>query len=220
MPSPREGGRARGDEKPQRPNLPAVEFINPYPWMSSVEAMVHISLEEHQVPFTWRYFDGVAPDFTALLANQGYQPEFTLKEYNTVILVQGGFYGTLPGVLDKVALAKVTFEADGWKVIILWDTDIRREGAWNLLVKEMPNIGSIKGPPHQNPYGHPDLLARLKLRRPHRAWRGSTEPVYLEKKRSEGGVRRRRKRSASRGSDSGRTRSGKLGRVSGAWKAR
>lgn len=143
-----------------RANAPhgSLTFINPYPWMSAPEALVHVSLEDHNIPFSWRYFDGYSPTFTQLLGNVGYQPEFTLREYNTVILIIGGFFGTLPGVVDKLSLAKVTLEADGWKVVVLFESEIRVTSTWDLLVPLIPGLGSITGPLRPNPYGHPDLL--------------------------------------------------------------
>lgn len=205
-----EAGRSRGGIERQKTQRSPLTFINPYPWMSSIEAMVHLALEEHKIPFSWRWFDGQAPDFTQLLTNQGFQPEFTLREYNTVIMVEGGYFGTLPGVLDKVALAQVTLEADGWKVIILWDQDIRTFGAWELLLKAMPNLGTITGPPRPNPYGHPDLMKGIHT---HRNRLVSPRETSNKGKRNSD-ERRTVRRGGHRASDSGRTRIGSKGAVS------
>ncbi len=215
-----EGTRQRGKTTPRTlSGGRELSFSNPYPWMSSIEAMVHLALEEHTVPFSWRYFDGYAPNFTQMLVNTGYQPEFTLTEYKAVILVTGGFYGTLPGVLDKLALAMVTLEHDGWKVVNLFDVDIRAKGAWNLLIKDIPTLGSIKGAPKVNPYGRPDLMSGLRNRVIRRGINPQLDPGKVRDRGSNGERRRVRRGSRSAG-DNGRVRIGQSGAVSGRYKAR
>lgn len=98
------------------------EFLNPFSYMSSDDARVTLELYNRNVPFSYRYFDGVAPSLQKLIPD--FAPEFTLSDYKTVIMVQGSFWGTLTGVLDKTALAKALLEHDGWKVIILFEADI------------------------------------------------------------------------------------------------
>lgn len=147
-----EGRRGQKGGRIRRP--PRDLFINPYPWMSAPEAMVQLELERHGVPFSWRFFDGdPAPNFRELLVKDGFHPEFTLREHKAIIMVQGNFFGTLPGVLDKVALAQVAAEEDGWVAVILFETDIRAGRTWKMLQEKIPGLGSIKGPPRPNPYG-------------------------------------------------------------------
>jgi hypothetical protein len=98
------------------------EFLNPFSYMSSDEARVTLELYNRNVPFSYRYFDGNAPTVKRLMPD--FAPEFTLSDYKLVIMVQGGFWGTLTGVLDQTALAQVLLEHDGWKVIILTEFDI------------------------------------------------------------------------------------------------
>lgn len=200
------------------PNSPhgSLKFINPFPWMSATEAMVYIALEAHTVPFSWRFFDGYSPTYQQLLGNQGYQPEFTLLEYNTVILVIGGFFGTLPGAVDKVSLAQVALEADGWRVVVLFEQEILHIGAWTLLVPAIPGLGSITGAPRANPYGHPDLLT--SLRKHHfRRLNPKLKKVHFRETviTGEKHVRRDVGRAGSRNTDSGRTRSERTGAVPG-----
>lgn len=128
---------------------------NPYPWMSLPEALVHLELESRNIPFSWRWFDGVAETFQLLMPD--FQPEFTLREQQTVILVQGGFFGFLPGVIDRIALAATLLEFDGWKVVILLEDEIRA-GAAAALDKKAPELRAqlAFGPPRPNPFGHPD----------------------------------------------------------------
>ncbi len=215
-----EGSRQRGGKLPRNSGGGFnISFSNPYPWMSSIEAMVHLALEEHRVPFSWRYFDGYAPDFTELLVNTGYQPEFTLSEYKVVILVTSTFFGTLPGVLDKTALATVTLEADGWQVVNLFDPEIRSQGAWSLLIKALPSLGSITGPVKINPYGRPNLINRL-----HNYGHGHPQPILklppIHKKRDTSERKRTNLRGVRRIGDYGRSRANQQRAVTRPVKAR
>lgn len=159
-----EGRRVRARDDKREVGRDVLEFTNPYPWMSSTEARVHLALEEAGVPFSWRWFDGESPTFQELLGNQGFQPEFTLREYKAVVMVLGGFWGFLPGVLDKVALAQVALEADGWRVCVLIGTDVDAGNAMAEMKKVIPELGTIKGPIRPNPYGTVDLMGRLTNR--------------------------------------------------------
>lgn len=138
-----------------------LEFLNPYPWMSDVEAMVHLELERRRIPFSWRWFDGDAVNLRYYLPD--FHPEFTLAEHKLVIVVLGGFFGTLPDVLDRTALAEVALAADGWKLITLFDHEIRAQGARRLLdgIREL-NPQKAVGPPRVPPYGPGNLMERLR----------------------------------------------------------
>src|SRR5690606_35314459 len=107
-------GRERFSKKRKNRAYVKTGFVNPYPWMSSTEARVHLWLEYRQVPFSWRWFDGYSPNLSYLMPD--FHPEFTLKEYKVVILVIGTFWGTVPGILDRNALAQVLLEEEGWTV--------------------------------------------------------------------------------------------------------
>lgn len=154
-----EGDRERdvhsGGMRVRKPDL---TFHNPYPWMGDAEAMVYLELEKRHVPFSWRYFDGTAVNFQQVLKGQ-YYPEFTLKDYRLVILVIGNYFGTLPGVIDKTSLAQVLLEADGWKVLTLFEDDVRR-GVSDLLDKQAPQLihPAITGSIAANPYGVPNFI--------------------------------------------------------------
>ena len=187
--------------------------------MSSIEAMVHLALEEHRIPFSWRLFDGDSPNFTQLMANQGYQPEFTLREYRTVIMVQGSFFGSLPGVLDNIALAQVLLQADLWRVVVLWEADIRTLGAWDLLAKAIPALGSITGPPRANPY-QPDLMGRAKYRGQHRPLNPRLESIKSRLNRGETNERRSVRSGGHRFGDTGRRRVSSQGAVSSGYRSR
>lgn len=133
------------------------EFLNPFTYMSSDEARVALELYNRNVPWSYRYFDGVAPTVQKLIPD--FHPEFTLSEYKTVIVVQGNFWGTLTGVLDKTALAKVLLEHDGWKCIILWETDILHN-LKDILDKEFPASvnPTITGGEKTSPFAPPHWM--------------------------------------------------------------
>jgi hypothetical protein len=130
-------------------------FVNPYPWMSDIEARVHLYLEDKQVPFSWRYMnvpDSEIPHLRMLMP--AYHAEFTLKDYKIAIVVMGNFYGTLPGVLDKHALAQVALEEDGWKCALLWEDELRID-IHSTMHRELPELQNphIRGGPAENPWG-------------------------------------------------------------------
>lgn len=185
-----------------------VDFINPYPWMSSIEARVHLALEAHNVPFCWRYFDGVAPTFLAQFGESGYQPEFTILELKTILIVQGAFWGALDEVLDTVALAEACFAQDGWTVAVLWEGEILSLGAWELMLKLVPAISTISGVQRVNPYA--TSTVKSMMIRSHGGMRDKLTPIL-------GGIRDNvrsiRAGAYANNSVSGRRRLGRKGAV-------
>lgn len=186
-----------------RLRFPRFEFINPYPHMSEPEAMVHLELERREVPFSWRYFDGESPGITFVMPD--FAPEFTLREYKYVILVIGEFWGELPGIVDKNALATAILESEGWRVGWFFEMEIRA-GVSALIDKTFPDLKqpAFKGKPRDNPFGIPDLMKRRReqlqgqgLRRAKFESKGSERDSSRRKRRSVGssdGSRRRRSR--------------------------
>lgn len=114
--------------------------------------MVHLELERRHIPFSWRYFDAESPLLKELLPD--FHPDFTLREYRIVINVSGGFWGNLPGVLDRIAIAKTLLEAEGWKFVNFFEADIR-SGVGELIDKELPQlrVPDVTGEFRPNPYG-------------------------------------------------------------------
>lgn len=163
-----EFGRVRGYRlrklKKRRQPPPNLEFQNPFPYMSSVEARIYLMLSGMNIPFSWRAFNGSAELFQELLP--GFTPEFTLPDYKAVILVLGTYYGTLPGVLDKNALAKAALEADGWRCALLWEADVVRD-VRGAVFAELPDLQhpTITGPEYPNIYGvQPNYIANRRQR--------------------------------------------------------
>lgn len=168
--------------------------------MSSVEARVHLDLERRQVPFSWRYFDGESVHLTTLIP--GFAPEFTLREYKIVILVVGNFWGTLPGILDVNALAQAALEADGWKVVTLFENEVV-ENVARALDSKAPELvaPAFRGKPRPNPYGNVDLM---KTRRENLRGQGLRRRKF-ETKGTERDATRRKPRRRS-GGDGNRLR--------------
>lgn len=131
------------------------DFINPFSYESAPEAAVQLELENRYVPFSYRYFDGIAPHLKALIP--AYAPEFTLVDYKLVIIIVGDFFGQLPGILDQAALAQVLLEQDGWKQVAWSETEIKTLGVSALIQRDLPQLQNpvIKGPEHLSPVGHP-----------------------------------------------------------------
>lgn len=154
-------GRIRRPRKVLRQRQVDTSFVNPYPQMSGVEARVHLELERRFVPFSWRYFDGDSPSLKFLMPD--YQPEFTLREYRVVIIVLGNFVTHVPGLLDRNALAATLLEQDGWKVALWWEGDIRQD-VISLMDRDLPMLRApvVTGPPRNNPFGTPDMMARRR----------------------------------------------------------
>lgn len=142
-------GRTR---KPIRETGYNYKFVNPFPQMSETEAMVYVFLEGLGVPFSWRKFDAqeLAPNL--MMIDPGFTPEFTLKEFKSVILVVGSYWGNLPNVLDRNIVAQFLLEADGWHVAILFEADIRKDVA-QAVFKQLPNLNgnTIRGVPRNSP---------------------------------------------------------------------
>ena len=149
------------------------EFINPYPWMSAVEAMVHLELERRRIPFAWRYFDGHSDYLDQLVP--GWVPEFTLLEYKTVIHIVGEWWGTLPGVVEEAALAQVCLEEDGWRFLTLFGRDIESLGADRALHELAPDLSRphITGGVKDSPYDPPTYMQELRRAAGARALRRS-----------------------------------------------
>lgn len=130
--------------------------------MSDAEAMVHLELEERRIPFSWRYFDGQAPLLKELIPD--YAPEFTLREHRLVIVIVGEYFGSIPSVIDRAALAQAALEMDGWKVVSLFATDIQRDGPVVVLDRQCPELRrtTIRGGKRKSPYDPPTYFEGLR----------------------------------------------------------
>jgi len=158
--------RIRGTKGFTGARVKQATLIAPYSTMSLAEGLVYQVMLAKGIPFSYRWFDGDAPTVKELV--KGWAPEFTLTEYRTVVIVLGGFYGTLPDVVNQAALAQVALEMDGWKLVYLFEADILTKGAAASLELAMPALvlpGIAHGTVRFGPYGMPDLMAKLRMQR-------------------------------------------------------
>jgi hypothetical protein len=129
--------------------------------MSWPDAVVHKELELRGVPFSYRYFK---PEWSPVLkiVLPDFHPEFTLPNYKIVILILGTFWGGIPGLIDRNALAKVILEGEGWKVVTWNEIDIRTR-VQQLFINDLPqlNAAAIRGPMIVSPYATVNYIARF-----------------------------------------------------------
>lgn len=149
-------------QRAQGARMHEAKLTAPFSTMSLAEGLVYQALQQKGVPFSYRWFDGNAPTVKELV--KGWAPEFTLTEYKRVITVIGGFYGTLPDVVNQAALAQVALEMDGWKLVYLFEADVRTQGATAALETAMPELRNptVHGEVRFGPYGMPDLMSKLR----------------------------------------------------------
>lgn len=181
------------------------EFINPYSWESQPDARVQLELEARHISFAYRYFNAAAPITHKLIPD--FNPEFTLPDYKIVIMVQGsGFFGTLPGAIDKSALASVLLQKDGWQSVIWTEDAIRQDGVATLMDQDLPQLrnASLQGPEIPSPFGHP---LTMETRRAYLRGLALLRAIFTPKT-VEGAtnVRPRTRRKYLRGSDSDSSR--------------
>lgn len=136
------------------------QFVNPYYYMSAIDARIAMYLLELGVTFAYDYFDqvGMAPAAHMKVLLPNFAPPFTLPDYKVVILVQSDFWGSLPGVINNNALAEVLLKADGWKAVVWTQAEIVGfPGVASLFQRDLPEVvnGPFKGQEVPSPYGRP-----------------------------------------------------------------
>ena len=144
-----------------------VSFVNPYFYMSSIDARIAEYLLEIGVAFAYDYFDQAggpaAPHMKVLLPN--FAPPFTLPDYRVVIMVQSDFWGSLPGVINQNALAEALLQTDGWKAVVWTSAEIQGfPGVASLFQRDLPEVvtGPFKGQEVPSPYGRPNTWNRRR----------------------------------------------------------
>jgi G:T-mismatch repair DNA endonuclease (very short patch repair protein) len=99
------------------------KWIDPFPWIqgSSIEKMVMAELVRRGI-----YFEHT-PQRNSLggFVDPTWEPDFLLPQYHIWIEIQGAYFHTLPGAVEKDALRFAMIEAAGWKPIFWWEDDIR-----------------------------------------------------------------------------------------------
>lgn len=142
-------------------------FVNPYSYMSAVDARIAEYLLEIGVRFAYDYFDqqGQPPAQHMKQLIPNFAPPFTLPDYRVVILVQSDFWGTLPGVINQNALAEVLLHADGWKAVTWTAAEITGlPGVAGLFSRDLTEVvdGVAKGAEIPSPYGRPNTWNRRR----------------------------------------------------------
>lgn len=114
-------GRKRDTERRTRVRVPT--WIDPFQWIqgSSIEKMVMAEFVRRGIWF----------EHTPQRNNLGgfvdptWEPDFLLPQYKIWVEIQGGYFHTLPGAVERDALRFVMIEAAGWRPIFWWEDDIR-----------------------------------------------------------------------------------------------
>lgn len=187
----RYGARQRANKQIYSP-LPPL-FVNPYSNMPAAEARIYLALSQRRIPFAWRWFDGSSVFLRTLLP--GWVPEFTIRGAKTIILIHGAFFGNVPSVIDRNALAKAVLEREGWKVIILHEYDILAKGA-DRIVESWKHVYKLwgRGGVKKNPHGaQPDIMEQFRRMRlsARRVYSANTRVVVASSRRRPSGRVRR-----------------------------
>jgi hypothetical protein len=98
-------------------------WIDPFPWIqgSSIEKMVMAEFVRRGI-----YFEHT-PQSNSLggFVDPSWEADFLLPQYHIWVEIQGAYFHTLPGAVERDALRFVLIEAAGWKPIFWWEDDIR-----------------------------------------------------------------------------------------------
>jgi hypothetical protein len=155
------------------------------PW---VDAYVWIALTQRGVPFHYRYFSGVSPMLRELMPD--WAPEFTITKAKVVIILLGAFWGNIPSVIDRTALASAILKSEGWTVYVVHEFDVRARGV-DTVLNGLTKLRGVTGGPLKQPFGLPDVMAQFRRMRETSRRYISTD-VRVRGARSGGGQRVRR----------------------------
>ena len=115
--------KVRQKQQDKTTRVPVPRWIDPFPWIqgSSIEKMVMAELVRRQIyfvhtPQTNSLGHGVDPSW---------EPDFLFPQYHIWMEIQGAYFHTLPGAVERDALRFAIIEAAGWKPIFFWEDDIR-----------------------------------------------------------------------------------------------
>jgi G:T-mismatch repair DNA endonuclease (very short patch repair protein) len=99
------------------------KWIDPFPWIqgSSIEKMVMAEFVRRGI-----YFEHT-PQRNSLggFVDPTWEPDFLLPQYHIWVEIQGAYFHTLPGAVERDSLRFAMIEAAGWKPIFWWEDDIR-----------------------------------------------------------------------------------------------
>lgn len=119
----RRPGERRPRKGPSRQRVYVPRWIDPFSFIqgSSIEKMVMAEFVRRGIyfehtPQSNNLGEGVDPTW---------EPDFLLPQYQIWVEIQGAYFHTLPGAVEKDALRFAMIEAAGWTPIFLWEEDIR-----------------------------------------------------------------------------------------------
>jgi len=98
-------------------------WLDPNWWIkgSSIEKMVMAELSRRGVFFI---FQAQRNDLGGFV-DPSWEADFLLPQHKIWIEVQGSYFHSLPGQIEKDSLRYAAIEMAGWKPIFLWEFDIR-----------------------------------------------------------------------------------------------
>lgn len=185
--------RVRRDER--RFAVRSPWWLDPFWFLvgSSIEKMVMAELVRRQIFFIYRPQRNDLGGFV----DPTWEADLLLPHHKIWIEVQGGYFHSLPGAIERDSLRYAAIEQAGWKPVFLWEFDIRTRIV--DLLDETPELrvaraeheaaaratyGTSRGLPFQ--LGAPDLADQLAGLR--KALANRRKPPMLKVRR----VRRRR----------------------------
>lgn len=113
--------RKPDDDRTTRVWVP--KWVDPYSFIqgSSIEKMVLAEFVRRGIYFQHTPQSNNLGGFV----DPTWEPDFLLPQYRIWIEIQGAYFHTLPGAVERDALRFVMIEAAGWKPIFWWEDDIR-----------------------------------------------------------------------------------------------
>lgn len=98
-------------------------WVDPFWWIvgSSIEKMVMAELVRRGVYFIFRAQTNTLGGFV----DPTWEADFLLPQHRIWIEVQGSYFHTLPGQLEKDSYRYAAIEMAGWRPLFLWEFDIR-----------------------------------------------------------------------------------------------
>lgn len=113
--------RQRRDERKFKVYAPW--WVDPYWWIlgSSIEKMVMSELSRRGVFFI---FQSQTNDLGGFV-KPDWEADFLLPQHKIWIEVQGSYFHSLPGQIEKDSFRFAAIEEAGWKPVFLWEFDIR-----------------------------------------------------------------------------------------------
>lgn len=140
----RRSGDGRGEAYEVRVRAP--KWVDPFPGIygTVIEKMVMAELYHREVPFHFQYN---VRDIPFLPGIENWRVDFYVPSTKTVIEVNGEYWHTLPGAIQKDAFRYAALEAAGYKVVIFWESDV--ETRLKELCDGVPTLKNppVKGPP-------------------------------------------------------------------------